>query len=220
MLYILLSGVPPFYGNTDADILDSVRKGVFTFDIPEFQGVSDLSKDLIKKMLTKPAQRINSQQVLEHKWMKADLKNAPNLKLNINSLKSFQNHEKLKKVALTYIASQMSEQEITELGNLFKSLDKNGDGVLTIDEITSGVNDMKDKTGKELQVLMNAIDTDGSGTINYTEFIAATMETSQYMKDEKLYMAFKMFDRDGSGKIDAKELKDILGSLFSVNLRR
>ena len=65
MLYILLSGVPPFYGNTDADILDSVRKGVFTFDIPEFQGVSELAKDLIKKMLSKPTVRINSQQVLD-----------------------------------------------------------------------------------------------------------------------------------------------------------
>lgn len=36
ILYILLSGVPPFYGNSDADILDSVRKGIYSFDIPEF----------------------------------------------------------------------------------------------------------------------------------------------------------------------------------------
>lgn len=40
------------------------------------------------------------------------------------------------------------------------------------------------------------------------------MEKSLYLKDEKLFMAFKMFDRDGSGKIDANELKEILGSNF------
>ena len=39
------------------------------------------------------------------------------------------------------------------------------------------------------------------------EFLAATMEKNIYMKEEKLYMAFKMFDLDGSGKISANELK-------------
>ena len=32
------------------------------------------------------------------------------------------------------------------------------------------------------------------------------------MKEEKLFMAFKMFDIDGSGKISADELNEILGS--------
>ena len=59
---------------------------------------------------------------------------------------------------------------------------------------------------------MESIDTDGNGTINYTEFVAATIEKSIYMKEEKLFMAFKMFDIDGSGKISADELKQILGS--------
>jgi calcium-dependent protein kinase len=37
---------------------------------------------------------------------------------------------------------------------------------------------------------MNSIDTDGSGKIDYTEFLAATMEKSVYMKEEKLHSAF------------------------------
>lgn len=44
------------------------------------------------------------------------------------------------------------------------------------------------------------------------EFIAATMERNVYLKEEKLWAAFKMFDKDGNGKISAQELKDILGS--------
>ena len=38
------------------------------------------------------------------------------------------------------------------------------------------------------------------------------MEKAIYMKEEKLYNAFKMFDLDGSGKISADELKQTLGS--------
>ena len=58
------------------------------------------------------------------------------------------------------------------------------------------------------------IDTDGSGKIDYTEFLAATMEKSLYMKEEKLMMTFKMLDLDGNGKISKEELKIVLGGFF------
>jgi calcium-dependent protein kinase len=60
ILYILMSGVPPFNGENDPEILDSVKKGVFSFDskqiiisylVPEFEGVSKECKDLITKMI-------------------------------------------------------------------------------------------------------------------------------------------------------------------------
>ena len=47
------------------------------------------------------------------------------------------------------------------------------------------------------------------------EFLAATMEKSLYMKEEKLHMAFKMLDLDGNGKISKDELKAVLGSFYS-----
>lgn len=36
------------------------------------------------------------------------------------------------------------------------------------------------------------------------------------MKEEKLYQAFKMLDLDGSGKIDKKELQQVLGSKYNI----
>lgn len=59
---------------------------------------------------------------------------------------------------------------------------------------------------------MESVDTDDSGAINYTEFIAATMEQNMYLKEENLRTAFKMFDKDGSGKISIDEMKIALGS--------
>lgn len=67
--------------------------------------------------------------------MKEESSKSSKLKLNYDKLKNFQNTNKLKKATLTYIASQLNETEITDLGKLFKSLDKNSDGVLTIEEI-------------------------------------------------------------------------------------
>lgn len=70
ILYILLSGVPPFFGNTDNDILNMVRAGQFSFKIEEFKVVSQEAKDLITKMLSKPEVRLSASQVLDHPWMK------------------------------------------------------------------------------------------------------------------------------------------------------
>lgn len=52
ILYILLSGRPPFDGNDDREIVKCVRQGKYDLNIPEFRNVSLEAKDLIKKMLT------------------------------------------------------------------------------------------------------------------------------------------------------------------------
>ena len=61
-----------------------------------------------------------------------------------------------------------------------------------------------------VEELFKSIDTDKSGTINYTEFLASTIDQKLYLKEEKLYEAFKTFDKDGSGKISTEEVKSIL----------
>lgn len=52
ILYILLSGRPPFDGNDDREIVKSVRQGKYEINIPELKKISSDAKDLIKKMLT------------------------------------------------------------------------------------------------------------------------------------------------------------------------
>lgn len=116
-----------------------MRKGVFRLDVPELNGVSDYAKDLISKMICKVGTRLNAEGVLKHPWLTAADVPPSKLALNLQSLKGFSACNKLKKVALTYMASQMSEQEITELGKLFKQLDKNGDGQLSVEEIKEGL---------------------------------------------------------------------------------
>jgi len=44
----MLCGYPPFYGNTDREILDAVMSAQFDFDGPEWIGVQQSAKDLIK----------------------------------------------------------------------------------------------------------------------------------------------------------------------------
>jgi len=57
-------------------------------------------------MITKPEKRLKAEAALTHPWMKENLKSkGKNLPLNFNALKNFTQHHRLKKVALTFIAS-------------------------------------------------------------------------------------------------------------------
>ena len=58
--------------------------------------------------------------------------------------------------------------------------------------------------------LLKGADLDNSGSIDYTEFLAATIDAQIYLRDDYLKTAFDMFDKDGSGKIDKDEVIDIL----------
>lgn len=57
---------------------------------------------------------------------------------------------------------------------------------------------------------MRAADTDFSGTVDYTEFIAATLDRQFTENERNMQAAFDIFDVDGSGKIDNKEVMELL----------
>lgn len=136
------------------------------------------------------------------------------LNLNVKTLRSFQNSNKLKKTVLSYMATQLNEIEIQELGVSFTKLDVNNDGVIEIEEIKNGLNSLNlDKqASNEVMELFQQMDADGSGKIDYTEFIAATLEKKVYQQEDKMFQAFKHFDKDNSGKISSEELRQALGS--------
>ena len=50
--YILLSGMAPFYGRTNRDIIKMIRKGVFRFEGQVWDKISDICKDFICTLLT------------------------------------------------------------------------------------------------------------------------------------------------------------------------
>lgn len=170
MLYILLCGYPPFYGDDNQEILSMVQKGQFDFDGEEWDSVSSEAKDLIKKLITKPERRLTAQEALNHKWIKSLTAKKQDTKLlnklNISTMKQFQHAQKLKQVALMAIAVQSDPNELIELKEIFQELDKNGDGSISFDELQTGLG--KRENGEQLLSILRAADTDGNGTINYT----------------------------------------------------
>ena len=212
ILYILLSGVPPFNGPNDNEIYKKIVNKKFEFPDKYWAHISNDAKDLINKMLCEPINRLTAQEVMQHIWVD---KNAPNAtgyidNLNINHLKKYCIENKLKKAVLTFIATRLKDNEIEHLKEVFNELDLNKDGILTFEEMKNGLCTAFSDCKYNIEELFRNFDTDNTGTVGYTEFIAATIEQYTYMKQEKLLEAFKTFDKDNSGKISKEEIKNTL----------
>ncbi|KAK8955813.1 Calcium-dependent protein kinase 6 [Platanthera guangdongensis] len=211
ILYILLSGVPPFWAETQQGIFDAVLKGHIDFDSEPWPLISDSAKDLIRKMLcARPQERLSAHEVLFHPWI-CQNGVAPDRALDpavLSRLKQFSAMNKLKKMALRVIAESLSEEEIAGLREMFLAMDTDSSGAITFDELKAGLrrygSTLKDT---EIQDLMDAADVDHSGTIDYGEFIAATVHLNKLEREEHLVAAFSYFDKDGSGYLTVDELQ-------------
>ena len=106
-------------------------------------------------------------------------------------------------------------------------MDADNSGTITVDELRRGLAKQGTKLSEaEVEQLMEAVsffshklghlahfhlashpgnceqmqaDADGNGTIDYEEFITATMHMNRMDREEHLYTAFQYFDKDGSG---------------------
>lgn len=110
----------------------------------------------------------------------------------------------MKAATLTFIGSQLlGKQEREELARVFKKLDKNSDGQLSKEEVKEGylVHYGRLISDEEIDKMFDAVDTDQSGYIDYTEFVVASANEKALLTNERLQAAFKMFDKDNSGMI-------------------
>ncbi|KAE9596526.1 hypothetical protein Lal_00007327 [Lupinus albus] len=213
ILYILLSGVPPFWAENEQGIFDAVLHGHIDFASDPWPSVSTNAKDLVKKMLqADPKERLSAVNVLNHPWMREDGASDKPLDIAVLSrMKQFRAMNKLKKVALKVIAENLSEEEIIGLKEMFKSMDTDNSGTITFEELKTGLPKLGTKLSEsEVRQLMEAADVDGNGTIDYIEFITATMHMNRVEREDHLYKAFEYFDSDRSGYITTEELESAL----------
>jgi len=112
-------------------------------------------------------------------------------------------------------AAKLSEEQIAEFREAFGLFDKDNSGTVTADELGEVMRSLgQNPTPQELQDMINEVDEDGNGVIDFQEFLqmmARKMKDSE--TEDELKEAFKMFDKDGNGTISATELKAVMKNL-------
>lgn len=215
IMYLMLSGSPPFYGDTDIAVLKKIRNGSYKWrPASAWACVSQDAKDLIGKMLVvNPNDRFTGQEAYENRWIQeqAPEKAGGFDEKTIRSMRQFRAQNRLKKVALQMIAQQLSDDSVEDLRSLFASLDKTGMGMVKVKDIEKSL-ESSDQLGDKKEEMMRVLwEMDhGSGEVNYTHFLAATLDRQRYLQEEACRAAFDIFDLDGNGNISRDEMAQVL----------
>jgi len=113
------------------------------------------------------------------------------------------------------MSETLTEEKIAEFRAAFELFDRDKDGKITPKELGSVmVNLGQNPSESDITNMINEVDLDSDGTIDFKEFLGLMVRK---MKDtdmeEELIEAFKVFDRDGNGYISSTELKLVINSL-------
>eukprot|EP00929_Paragymnodinium_shiwhaense_P116929 TRINITY_DN8698_c0_g1_i1.p1 TRINITY_DN8698_c0_g1~~TRINITY_DN8698_c0_g1_i1.p1 ORF type:complete len:737 (-),score=223.69 TRINITY_DN8698_c0_g1_i1:139-2349(-) len=232
IMYLLLSGHPPFSADSDREVMRLIKKGKYTLQPQEaWDKVSDDAKDLLQKMLCKSVpQRICSTQAAHHVWIRELAPAATNEALLngniVRALKDFLSNNRLKKFALQMVAHNLADDEhLGDMRDAFVALDADNSGTLEIKEIvqileSSGLE--ADVIADMHKVLSEMQDKSTAATeINYMEFLGATVDQAEVCKEETLWRVFHALDLDADGILTSKDVQEALtkqGNLHGIDV--
>lgn len=127
------------------------------------------------------------------------------------------------------MVEQLSEDQIAEFKEAFSLFDRDGDGKITSKELGTVMRSLgQNPTEAELHDMINEVDSDGNGTIDFPEFLTMMARKMQDTDtEEEIREAFKVFDKvisntisqisyflqDGNGFISAAELRHVMTNL-------
>jgi calcium-dependent protein kinase len=137
IMYYFLTGDVPFWGYDFRDVFSKTLAYQFDTSSYAFNQISDEGRDLLLKLMAfKADDRISAADALKHPWFK--------LGDALAAMKRFHAGSKLKQAVQAYFTQNLlSQAELTQLADQFRQFDKNGNGVLSRDELIEGFRSTK-----------------------------------------------------------------------------
>ncbi|KAA3457066.1 calcium-dependent protein kinase 3-like isoform X1 [Gossypium australe] len=201
ILYVLLSGVPPFYGETEQSIFDSILRGNIDFSSDPWPSISSSAKDLVRKMLRDdPKERLSASEVLNHQWMRED-GDASDKPLDIavlTRMKQFSAMNKLKKVALKVKCSLRHHYEIL----VFRAPKLHKFIFFFFLSFQVIAENLSEEEIIGLKEMFKSMDTDNSGTISFEELKTGLPKLGTKLSESEVRQLMEAADFDGNGAID------------------
>jgi len=216
ILFQLMSGKLPFHGQTMLQLGASILKTEPSVD-KRLSKVSTPARELVRSMLTKdPGLRPSLTELMTHPWLPearhSEISNKPLDPEVITHLMTVNSETQFKKFVMRLVSEKIPANQIKSLEGHFARLDLDGDGLISLAELTRALGEQPEMADyvAQLQEAFNEIDEDHSGKISVHEFVAATLDTQGDVVQNALWDTFKAMDADHDGKLTKKELRRVV----------
>ncbi|CAK0844258.1 unnamed protein product [Prorocentrum cordatum] len=208
--FVLACGHVPFTGKTEKSVLDKVARGIPCFLPAHWRRVPAHAKAFVQTLLTKsPERRPTAALALADEWLTAAAgPGARGLPRGfVENLRRFKSEDTFSKAVRHVVAGVLDDPDVRALRSAFVALDLDGNGLLSPRELKEGLR----RSGlsiseQELLEILEGMDVNGNGAIEYTEFLAAAVDTSKCRGEGMCQYAFDVFDWDGDGQISLQDL--------------
>ena len=220
LMYILITGYPPFDGDSEEEIFDKIKNEKVNLNVNEFKKISKNCKNLINLLLQKdPEQRIKAKDALKHPFFLEDL-NVNDLLIGnsdmtlLTSLKnSSLSKSKFQDAVIAYIALNFTDKnEENKIKEIFRKMSTDKSNFLI--DINTFVNCLMESdvgiNEDEAKNIFQNIDNDKNGFIEYQELVRALTDKKKLLSDINLKEAFEFFDIDNSKTITWDEIARVV----------
>ena len=106
----------------------------------------------------------------------------------------------------------ITDIDFKSLREAFRAIDTSNSGKITIEQVKKGFrhdNNITYINENQIHELFEKFGSSTSGEINYSEFLAATVDRQRALTKENLRFAFHYFDTDNEGYITKDDLKEV-----------
>lgn len=197
MMYMMLTGEPPFQGSTPDSVFSSIKSGSYPMSQKVWENVSPACKDLIKSLLeSDPNKRMKVQDILSHSWFNSVVSEYRELgshhlkKDLLERFKTFKKMSKFQKEIVKLMVMVFHDyEEIEKLRYVFFFLDVSFNGVLAVKDLKKFFNDFGEAVSEmDIEDILKDLNLKFKNSITLTEFLAVTIEPF-FIRDEKNIMA-------------------------------
>lgn len=232
ILYILLSGYPPFIAQSNKQKQQMIMAGEFSFYEKTWKNISSSAKQLISSLLNvDPHRRPSAQEILHHPWVIGESAKQEQMDAEIvTRLQRFNARRKLRAAAIASVWSSsiflrtkklknivgtydLKPEELENLSVHFKKLCAKGDNA-TLSEFEEVLKAMSLSSLVPLAPrIFDLFDNNRDGTVDMREIVCGFSSLKHSQGDDALRLCFQMYDTDRSGGISKEEVASMLRAL-------